>query len=652
MSRRLATFHPRLERLEDRTVPTLFTVSTTAIDFTVDSQISLLEAIQAANTNAPAGDAPAGSAGLDTITFDPGLNGATIVNTVAGGMVITEALTIEGPGAGLLTLSGNSTTRIFTVNVAVAVEIRGLALTRGIAPGGAIINSGVLTLTDVWVTNCISGSSGGGIYNFGTLTVANSTFSGNIAVNNGGGISNLGTLTITNCQFIGNDAQFGGGIFNQGTLTMVDSTIAGNSASNSGGGLNCSGTITITGSTFAGNSAASTGGAVDNWGVLTLANSTLSGNSASTGGAISNSVGVLSVIGSTLASNSASGAGGGIHVSAAVAVPVDLNSTIVAGNSAASGPELFGNLVFALNHSLIQRRSGFTFAETVPGSNLIGRDPLLGPLADNGGPTPTHALLAGSPALDRGFRSPTVTEDQRGYGFERVIGAAADIGAFESRDSGIRIVPDPLDRTRKVLVVVGSRKSDTIGLRRDDGDIEVTLNGDFHAFNALQVHRVLAFGMEGNDKITSTLPISTLLDGGRGADALTGGGGTDILLGGNGADTLLGGGGRDILLGGNGADLLTGGGGDDLLIAGRTVYDAWHISLIQILAEWTSAKTYAERRANLATGTGVPLLTAAQVTDGFTGDVLTCDAGLELLFRGPGDSSPSKTAAETAIAVP
>ena len=100
MPRRHAfTFRPRIERLEDRTVPTTFTVNTTAMDLAADGQVSLLEAIQAANTNAPAGDAPAGTAGLDTIRFTPALNGQTIT-VPAPGLTVSEDLTITGPGAG------------------------------------------------------------------------------------------------------------------------------------------------------------------------------------------------------------------------------------------------------------------------------------------------------------------------------------------------------------------------------------------------------------------------------------------------------------------------------------------------------------------------------------------------------------------------
>ena len=154
-----SAFRPRVERLEDRTVPTLFTVTTTAIDFTVDGQVSLLEAMQAANTNGPAGDAPAGDAGLDSIVFAPALNGQTITIpiTLSVGLAITEDLTITGPGADLLTVSGGGTSRIFLVNIGgsiIDVEIRSLTLTAGSAGlGGAIYSAENLTIRDSVISN-------------------------------------------------------------------------------------------------------------------------------------------------------------------------------------------------------------------------------------------------------------------------------------------------------------------------------------------------------------------------------------------------------------------------------------------------------------------------------------------------------------------
>jgi predicted outer membrane repeat protein len=638
----------RVETLEARAVPTVFVVTTAVMNSVVDGQVSLLEAMQAANTNAPVGDAPAGSAGLDTIQFAPALAGQTIAIPEAqpGGLGITEDLTIAGPGADALTISGGSVSRCFNVSGVGSpnVEIRGLTVANGRGVGGGIMNEGNLSLVDAVLAANSSAASGGGIFNQGTLSVTRGTFIGNSAGMSGGALLNFGTVTIADSTFTGNSCSHsGGGIFNQGTLTISNSVLAGNSAA-AGGGINCSGAVTITGSTFAGNTASSFGGGIDNWGPLTVTNSTLSGNSAAAGGGIHSNNGPLAIIGSTITGNTATTVGGGIR--SATGVAATLTSTIAAGNSAPTGAELSGP--FMLDHSLVWRLAGFTFREAAPGTNLFGLDPLLGPLANNGGRTPTHALLAGSPALDRGSNPFGFTQDQRSSGMDRVVGAAADIGAFESRDPDVRLVPDPLDRGKNVLVVVGTRRSDAIGLRVDDGDVEVTLNGDFHNFDAAAVHRAVVFGLEGNDTIRSSLAVGTLLDGGRGADTLAGGAGFDILLGGNGADVLAGGGGRDLLIGGNGGDRLAGGSGDDLLVGGATAHDRDARALALVLAEWTSTRTYAERRDNLLAGAGVPQFGPAQVFDGFA-DVLTGDAGLEFFYRGPGDTVRNKVAAESVV---
>jgi hypothetical protein len=130
-------FCPRVELLEARAVPTVFTVNTAAMTLAPDGQVSLWEAIAAANTNAPFGDAPAGYPGLDTIRFAHSLNGQTIVYPASvntEGLSAVEDLTIVGPGAGLLTISGNNTARIFNVNpfsqTGVDVVISGLTLAR------------------------------------------------------------------------------------------------------------------------------------------------------------------------------------------------------------------------------------------------------------------------------------------------------------------------------------------------------------------------------------------------------------------------------------------------------------------------------------------------------------------------------------------
>ncbi len=217
-----------------------------------------------------------------------------------------------------------------------------------------------------------------------------------------------------------NDASFGGGIHNDGgTLAVTFSTISGNTAFNSGGGINLdpasgsNGTIQIVGSTISGNS-------------------TFSGN----GGGIHAIGGAdLTVSNSTIANNSAASLGGGLYLENTTA---QLNSTIVAGNDDQRG---FTDVVRSggtlnADHSLFQTSTAGTINGTNT-SNLTNVDPLLGPLEDSfntgtGSGPQIHRLLPGSPAIDAGLNPLNLAHDQRGVGFARVRGFAADIGAVEN----------------------------------------------------------------------------------------------------------------------------------------------------------------------------------------------------------------------------
>jgi hypothetical protein len=254
----------------------------------------------------------------------------------------------------------------------------------------------------------------------------------------------------------------GGGIFNTlAPLFVSNTTVSDNSADASGGGIaNDAGGLTIMASTISGNSAA-LGGGIAHYsdllqpGALLVTNSTLSGNSAQLGGALFalDSLPVPSAMHhSTVANNTASRAGGGLFVAAGNFL---VDQTIVAKNQSGFAPDLSGFLGTGLTvrYSLIGNRSNSGLAEAPIGmpdmnGNLVGGpvngliDPKLGPLADNSGPTLTHALLAGSPALDAGDPAATPPMfappyDQRGDPFARVFDGAGgggpriDIGAFE-----------------------------------------------------------------------------------------------------------------------------------------------------------------------------------------------------------------------------
>ena len=231
-----------------------------------------------------------------------------------------------------------------------------------------------------------------------TITISGLTIRNGHAGTTGGGIDNENDaiLTITNCTVSSNTAGLGGGVFNGGTLTIASTTISRNSASTGGGTYNDGGgTLTVTNSTFSGNTATPSGGGIFNINIFTLTNSTFSGNSAGFGGGIYN-LGTVQ-IGDTILNMS--------HISSS-------------------------GTVRSLGYNLSSDDGGGFL--TGPGDQ-INSNPLLGPLQNNGGPTFTHELLPGSPAIDAGDPNftPPPFFDQRGPGFDRVVNDRIDIGSFE-----------------------------------------------------------------------------------------------------------------------------------------------------------------------------------------------------------------------------
>lgn len=375
---------------------------------TAGSQCTLRAAIQ--ETNAiPSPDSIGFSvSGIITLsTALPGINGD---------------LSITGPGAGTLTVKRSTTGgtpqfSIFKVNSSMTVAISGLTITNG--DGGSNFGDG-----------------GGGISNSGTLTLNDMVITANTG-NAGGGIVNNATLTANRITVSGNTASVGGGIFSGlGTLNMTESTVSGNSATSDGGGILTSGTATITNSTVSGNSAVGNGGGLyANTGALTLVNVTVTNNRADS-------------------DNDGTGTGGGLYRDTAT---VTLRNTIVAGNFNENGAvdandDVSGAIDAASSYNLIGDGTGMTGITNGSNNNQVGTvgspiDARLGPLANNGGPTQTHALLSGSPALDAGDNSVTgapynLAFDQRGSGFNRQVDgpdadttATVDVGAFEAQVS-------------------------------------------------------------------------------------------------------------------------------------------------------------------------------------------------------------------------
>lgn len=345
--------------------------------------------------------------------------------------------------------------------------------------GGVYTLYGALTVSNSTISHCGAGRDGGGIdARTGTLAVENSILSGNSAGLVGGGIHAIRTTAVVSGSSLsGNTANYrGGGIAAEGgTLSVLASAIEGNSASRDGGGIEALiTTLTVHNGSLSGNSAGQAGGAIDVLGsTARVINSTLSGNAAQSGAGMVARAYVycydtcatpvpadVQVTNSTLSSNLATGKGGGVLVEGAALVT--LTSITLSGNSAGQGAGLSMDekssvavqssilalqqggdcdVVGALTSNGHNIESGASCHFTGPGDqhNVTGDHLKLGPLKDNGGPTDTMALAAGSIAIDRipaavGGCAPGLSEDQRGYARSNGPGsggAACDVGAFE-----------------------------------------------------------------------------------------------------------------------------------------------------------------------------------------------------------------------------
>jgi CSLREA domain-containing protein len=303
------------------------------------------------------------------------------------------------------------------LDITANLSIAGIGPSTTIIDGGGLdrvihipLSTTVAAISDVTIQHGDAGVlDGGGVYNLGILQLANSAV-----------VSNTAVPSDTVRWYAG-----GGGIRNDGSLTLITTTVHGNTTGVIGGGISSGGLLTLTHSVVAYNHSAGGSGGIFNFGSMTISNSTVSDNSAEiTVGGLGNS-GILTLTNSTVTHNYAQQGMGGISNESAMSV----RHTVISYNysSLGSEPSDCGGLMTSLGHNLTG--SNYSCFYQAQLTDRIGVDPLLGPLADNGGSTVTRLPLGGSPAINSGGNEGCPATDQRGI--RRPQAGVCDIGAVE-----------------------------------------------------------------------------------------------------------------------------------------------------------------------------------------------------------------------------
>jgi hypothetical protein len=475
--------------------------------------IGLISAIDSANLNDVEDTINLAINGSYTLTVaDPkgGPNGPT------GLPSITSVITINGNGAAITRSSTAPKFRIFHLAEDGKLNLNELTIDNGFAPvstgsrgsgGGIVIYGGELNLNNSIVSNNYATYRGGGIRIFSGALNLNSvavsendpdgieneggivTITDSVINHNTCGISNrrrMSGMTITS-SIVTNNSPHGsgvcGGIYNSGTLTLIDSNVSDNRSGHGGGIYNYKSELTIINSTINENRAASGGGIYNN-GLVSLYNVTISGNESfchfshcpmnSGGGIINGGTAILSNV--TIKDNMGATRGWGHSCVGTGGIDnggsLELSNSIVADNSCG---DCKGEIT-SLDYNIDSDDScNFTQPHDQPNT-----DPLLGPLANNGGPTLTHALLPGSPAIDAADNTNCPETDQRG--FSRPVDGDSDgevicdIGSYEVQADEL-ILPGDLNNDSVVDSADYSEFRKTLG--KCDGDTGFNLEADY-----------------------------------------------------------------------------------------------------------------------------------------------------------------------------
>lgn len=370
--------------------------------------------------------------------------------TLTSDIVLPQAnLTVLGRDRFALTLHGNRTNRIFRHTGTGTLRISRLTLAYGRFAsgngfGGCLYSDGSVELLRSRVHHCEAWgqgglepiAGGGGVMAWGDVLLAYTSVFENRAESGdafGGGVATQARLTLFRSQVYNNQAGYGGGAWADDSVSATYSIVQNNSAFHDGGGINARENLLLNKTTVSGNYASWDGGGVYvlGDGVARVVDSTISGNRASNESAAAFIRVQTEITNSTIAFNHeepfpGDGCWGTVSVGT-----LRLQSSIVAGNTCSESP------AWDIN-GFIDLGANVTGADNLVGSSnlplpadTLSANPRLAPLAWNGGPTRTHALLSDSPAIDRGNNVRNRLYDQRGPGFPRVRGAGPDIGAFE-----------------------------------------------------------------------------------------------------------------------------------------------------------------------------------------------------------------------------